>query len=102
MACYVLADDTTVYSYDVPDCQVGSTLSISENTEYDVYKIINNKLIKQSVSNHSNPNITYYVYSNTDGSFGFDTNYLVLPAVLLIICFFSIIMKWIKSTKYVA
>lgn len=101
MSCYVLVDDTTVYSYDVPDCQVGSALSVSENMEHDIYKIINNKLIKQSVSNYNNPDMTYYVYSNTNGSFGFDTNFLVLPAVLLIICMFSIIYKWIKGTKYV-
>lgn len=101
MSCFVLVDDTTVYSYDVPDCQVGSTLSVSENMEHVVYKIINNKLIKQSVSNYNNPDMIYYVYSNTNGSLGFDTNFLVLPAVLLIICMFSIIFKWIKGTKYV-
>lgn len=101
MNCYVLVDDSTVYAYDIPDCQVGSTLSVSENAEHDVYKIINNKLIKQSVSNFNNPDMTYYVYSNTNGSLGFDTNFLILPAVLLVVCMFSIIYKWIKGTKYV-
>ena len=101
MSCYVLIDDTTVYSYDIPNCKVGDTLSVSDNTVHDIYKIVNNKLIKQSVSNFNYANDTYYVYSNTDGSLGFDTNFLILPAVLLVICMFSIIYKWIKGTRYV-
>ncbi len=101
MSCYVLIDDTTVYSYEIPDCQVGATLSVSENMEHDVYKIINNKLIKQSVSNFNNPDMTYYVYSNTNGSLGFDTNFLIFPAVLMVVCMFSIIYKWVKGTRYV-
>ena len=101
MNCYVLVDDSTVYAYDIPDCQVGSTLSVSENSEHDVYKIINNKLIKQSVSNFNNPDMTYYVYSNTNGSLGFDFNFFILFVVFLVVCMFSIIYKWVKGTKYV-
>nr|CDL66074.1 unnamed protein product [uncultured bacterium] len=101
MNCFVLVDDTTVFSYDIPNCKVGDTLSVSDNTEHDIYKIINNKLIKQSISNYNYQNKTYYVYSNTNGSLGFNTNFLILPAVILVICMFSIIYKWIKGTRYV-
>lgn len=101
MNCFVLIDDTTVYSYNLPECKVGDVLSVSDNAEHDIYKIINNKLIKQSVSNYNYQNRSYYVYSNTDGSLGYNTNFLILPAVILVICAFSIINKWIKGTRYV-
>lgn len=99
MAFYVYQSSNTVYSFS-GSCTDNST--ISPTGTRTTYYLINGRWQPGSIQNIGTNNTSYICHSgNITDDYTLDLNYLVLPSVLIVGFFFTIILKWFFRGHYV-
>lgn len=94
--CFIYYDE---FLYQFPDleCSDNSTLPAYVSTSRVIYKNTNGTLVKLSEDTVVDSTLyTGYVAHIYNGSpfFWLDANYLVLPAVLIVLSFLAILWRW--------
>lgn len=89
---FIIGSSDTLYKLSSP-CSVGSTVDLRNETVVR-YRLINNQWF-------ASDNYTFGNYSNYDyycnqwnDTYKIDFNFLILPAVIVVLAFFSIIFRW--------
>lgn len=97
--CYIQYNANTIYAFPNLHCNEGDLLPSYTSTARWTYYVYNGRYVlsnKQTHENNYNQAYGTYVSHIYHGSLGsaFDPNYLVLPATILVVAFFSIIYRW--------
>lgn len=97
--CYIQYNANTIYAFPNLNCSEGALLPSFSSTDRWTYYLYNGKYVlsnKQSVSNSTYNSYSTYVshISHNQERYAIDLNYLILPATILVLAFFSIIYKW--------
>lgn len=90
---YVVNSQNTLYYLPSASCNEGSSVSLN-NTQYVSVYNINGAWLKGSTGttgNYSNNNYICHVWTEQSG---LNPNYLILPAVAIVLCLFSVIFHW--------
>lgn len=97
---YVVYSENTLYYLPSSSCSEGSSVTLN-NTSVIRYRLINGTwLASDQYNTGSYGNTTYicHVY-NKDSSIIHNPDVFVLPAVLIMLCFFSVIYHWFIRFK---
>lgn len=97
--CYIQYNATTIYGFPQLNCSEGSTLPSFNSTRRETFYIYNGQLVKsrvETLNNQFGSQYTDYVahINHNTSNYRLDFNYLILPATLLVLCFFFCIYKW--------
>lgn len=96
--CYIQYNSDTIYAFPDLSCTENSILPTFNTTTRQVYILSNGKYILTRSDNISYNSLYYTDYVSHISSeldrFAIDTNFLILPASLFVLAFFSIIYHW--------
>lgn len=96
--CFIYNGSSSLYAFPSLTCTEGQTVSGLTNVQRQTYTLINGRYVLTRVDTLSNqyPQYSEYVWHRWDNSrdYGFSRDSFILPATLLVICFFYIIYKW--------
>lgn len=96
--CYIQYNANTLYAFPDLRCTEGSLLPQYSNTTRETYYIYNGKpvLSNRSTVSWSNGQYSSYIAHISQGyeRYYIDVNYLILPATLVMLCFFAVIYRW--------
>lgn len=97
--CYIQYNANTVYAFPNLSCTEGNLLPTYTSTIRETYYLYNGRFVlsnRQTVTNNYGNSYDTYISHISSGKvdYAFDANFLILPATLLILAFFSVIYKW--------
>lgn len=95
--CYYISDSNTIYAFPNLQCSDGSSFPNVSNQTRETYRLIGGRyvLTRSDWVGTNYQDLSSYVAHVWHGdSYYLDINSLILPATLLMICFFYIIYKW--------
>lgn len=96
---YVASSQNTLYYLPNSSCSEGDPISLSNSLVHRVYNI-NGNWVKgdlYTTSSYSNTQYVCHVWSNSKDLY--NSNYLILPSVLIVLCFFSIVWSWYNRLR---
>jgi hypothetical protein len=102
--CYTIANDTTIYTYPGLSCVDGSSLPLFNGRVRDTYILLNNGKYYKTLSTTNVNNITSTTTSiahlwSSNWYNQFNPEVFVLPSTLIMLCFFSLVLKMFKGLK---
>ena len=90
---YVVYSQNTLYYLPNATCSEGSSIVLN-NTPYSVVYNVNGNWLKGGSGTTSSYNSNTYTCNVWNNSQSYNQNYLVLPSVLVVLAFFSVIFHW--------
>lgn len=90
--CYIYYNENIIYSFPQLTCTEGSSLPSYTSTIRDTYIYRMGRFVKTRSETITEDYSSYIAHLTIPSSL--DLNYLVLPAVILVIAFFSCIYHW--------
>lgn len=90
---YVVYSQNILYYLPNASCSEGSSIVLN-NTPYTVVYNVNGNWLKGSSGTTSSYSSNSYICHVWNNSQSYNQNYLVLPAVLVVLAFFSVIFHW--------
>ena len=90
---YVVSSQDTLYYLPSATCSEGDTITLN-NTTVLRYRLINGRFVASDYTVISNYQSTSYICHIYHDDYIFKPSDFVLPAVLIMLCFFSIIYHW--------
>ena len=98
-ARYVVNSQNTLYHLTNSSCDEGDTV-VLQNTVVERVYLVNGKWQAADIYTTSNYNPSSYICHIWDNnSQYFNVNYLILPAVLIMLCLFFVINKWFMRLR---
>lgn len=91
---YVVASQNTLYRVANSSCSEGSQITLTNSTVERVYLINGTWTVADTYTTSNYGSTTYMCHVWSNATQTFNINYLVLPAVILVVAFFSLIYKW--------
>lgn len=100
MACYTIANATTAYNYPNLNCTPGNPVPNATNTIRDTFILIDGQWYNTVRTNTSVSNNTQLVVAELPLPYqDMPVRDLILPAVILMICLFNLILNMIKGVR---
>lgn len=96
---YVVNSQNTLYRIPNASCSEGDTI-VLQNTVVNRVYLVNGKwqvADNYTTSNYNPSSYVCHVWDNN--SQFFNVNYLILPAVLIMLCLFFVINKWFMRLR---
>ena len=96
---YVVNSQNTLYRLTNTSCSEGDTV-VLQNTPVERVFLVNGKwqvADNYTTSNYSSSSYICHIWDNN--SQFFNVNYLILPAVLIMLCLFFVINKWFMRLR---
>lgn len=90
---YVVYSQNTLYRLPSASCSEGDTVVLNNSNVERVF-LVNGNFIEGDTYTTSGYNSTSYVCHVWQGSEALNYSDLILPATLIVLCFFYIIYKW--------
>lgn len=90
---YVLDSQNSFYRINDIDCSEGDSITLS-NTPATKFVYLNGHLISTGSTTLSSFGSSHYICHIYNDSILYNPNYMILPATLIMLCFFSIIFHW--------
>ena len=96
---YVINSATTLYYLPNSSCSEGSSITLNNTQVVRVYEIAGKwrKSDFYTTGNYNNSNYICHIWNV--GQDSLNPNYIVLPAVVIVLCFFSIIFSWFNRMR---
>ena len=96
--CYILYNSSTIYAFPDLSCSEGSVLPSFSSTTRQTYYLYDGKPYLSNISTITNSYNNYSTYvahvSNGDRYQFVGLGDFLLPAVLIMLCFFAVIYRW--------
>lgn len=96
---YVITSANSLYYLPSSSCSEGSTVNIRNAQVIRVYNV-DGKFIKSdfyTISNYNDANYICHIWNV--GKDQLNPNYLILPAVILVVCLFHIVFSWFNRMR---
>lgn len=95
---YVVNSSTTLYRIPNSTCSEGDTVNL-QNTQVERVYLVNGSWVQGDVyvtGSYSNTSYVCHVWNETQQ---LNANYVLLPAVLIVLALFSVIFKWFDRIR---
>lgn len=96
---YVVSSQNTLYYLPSASCSEGSSITLNNTSVQRVYNINGVWQKGDLYTTGSYNGTTYICHVWNSAKMTFDPNFIVLPATIIILCFFSIIWSWYSRLR---